>query len=143
MTRFGLVRVATLLLAYVHSFPAQKHVARFLAEPSLGEAWKGFGACAAIALYLLPPRVQARGLAALLRRHRVVLSSAAFALAAAHVVPALDHIPRFMATPSWSDGWRAAGAAIAAAWFALPMRSQGRVVAFTVRLPNVLGGATR
>jgi hypothetical protein len=134
MTRTDLLRVVTLPLAFVHSFPASKHLALFFAQPSLDEAWKGFGACVAVGLYLLPPLVQARALGALFRRHSLVLSLVALALAAAHGVPALDHLPRFAASPSWGDGWRGFGAAAAFAWFLVPLAEQARVLALLLSL---------
>src|SRR5579859_4304252 len=73
MRRSMLLRAATLVLACVHTFPATKHIAAFWRFPSLSEGWEGFGALFAIGLYLLPLRVQARGLRALWRR-RAVLS---------------------------------------------------------------------
>ena len=60
MSSTALVRLVTWTLAFIHTFPARKHLAAFLVAPSLDEGWKGLGALAAIALYLLPVRVQTR-----------------------------------------------------------------------------------
>jgi len=68
MRRAALLRILTLALAFVHTFPARKHVAAFLAVPSWTEGWQGFGAGLAIVLYLLPVAVQTRGLQLLWRR---------------------------------------------------------------------------
>ena len=54
------IRCVFLLLAFVHAFPAIKHLAAFFTLPSTAEAWKGFGAVLAISLYLLPSTLQAR-----------------------------------------------------------------------------------
>jgi hypothetical protein len=123
-----LLRIGTLLLAYVHTFPATKHLAAFAHSPSLSEAWKGFGALGAVCLYLLPLRSQVRLLRALWRRRRV-LAALTWVLAATHAVPALDHLPRFLGAPSWGDGWRGIGSALAVAWFLAPVVTQGRVIA--------------
>jgi hypothetical protein len=124
-----LVRGATLGLAWLHAFPAKKHVLLFLDEPSFDEAWKGFGALAAIALYLLPTSTQARLLTLAWRRARWLLAAAGWTLAVVHFVPALDHVPRFFVVPSWADAWRGFGACIAAAWLVLPLEVQARAIA--------------
>src|SRR5262245_16292097 len=121
---FPVVRSATLALAFVHLFPARKHVALFFAAPSLAEAWKGFGALVAVALYLLPPRTQAQLLCAAWSRARPLLVALGWLLATAHLAPALDHLPRFLAEPSWPDAWRGIGASLAATWFVLPIEHQ-------------------
>jgi hypothetical protein len=130
MTPWWLVlRIATLGLASLHVFPATKHIGAFVAHPSIGEAWKGFGAACAIGLYLLPARTQARMLGALWTRARTVLTLLGCVLAAAHFVPALDHLPRLLAGPSWADAWRGIGASIAILWFMLPLELQARSLA--------------
>jgi hypothetical protein len=123
-----LLRAATLVLALVHLFPANKHVGLFFAEPSFGEAWKGFGAVFAVALYLLPPRTQANLLCVAWSRARGLLVALGWLIAAVHLVPALDHVPSFLAAPSWADAWRGFGACIAAGWFALPLEVQARLL---------------
>ena len=138
MGRSMLLRVATLALAYAHTFPASRHLLAFVHSPSLAEGWKGFGALFAVAVYLLPVRVQARGLGALWRRRRL-LGAATLTLAAAHAVPALDHLPRFLAAPTWGDGWRGIGATLAVIWFLTPGSQQGRLLARVGRLARVAG----
>jgi hypothetical protein len=123
-----LLRAALVGLAFAHSFPARKHIAAFFEAPSLAEAWKGFGAAAAVALYLLPPTVYVRALGWLWTRRRAWLSAAGILLAVAHLVPAFDHLPRFVESPTWTDGWRGVGALLAFAWFATPLSLQARVV---------------
>jgi hypothetical protein len=122
------LRAVLALLAFVHLFPAKKHLAAFVAAPSLDEAWKGFGAIAAIAIYLLPIRVHARVLGALWRDRRMVLSLAGWTLVCVHLVPALDHLPALMHTASFGDAWRGVGSALACAWFAAPVPLQARVL---------------
>src|SRR5438270_7757503 len=104
MKRSMLLRIGTLVLAYAHTFPASKHLAAFVRSPSISEGWEGFGALAAVCLYLLPVRLQIRILRALWQRRRL-LSAATWALVAVHAVPALDHLPRFVGSPTWADGW--------------------------------------
>ncbi len=50
MRRPAILRVITLALAFVHTFPARRHLALFIEHPSLAEGWKGFGAALAIGL---------------------------------------------------------------------------------------------
>jgi hypothetical protein len=128
------IRVATLALAFVHTFPARRHLGAFLEHPSIDDGWEGFGALVAIALYLLPPAVQLRAMCSLWRRRRQWLRGLAMVLAAAHAVPALDHLPRFLASHHWYDAWRGVGSALAVIWFLAPPRTQGRVVAWFGRL---------
>jgi hypothetical protein len=135
------LRTATLVLAFVHLFPARKHLALFVATPSLAEAWKGFGAVAAIAFYLLPVRTQAHLLGAAWRQARPLLVALGWLLAAAHLAPALDHLPRLLGEASWPDAWRGLGASFAAAWFVLPIERQARFLAhvrdvWTLRVPR-------
>jgi hypothetical protein len=122
------LRTLTLMFAFLHAFPAKKHLALFLAHPSLDEAWKGFGAAIAIALYLLPVRWQARALGHLWYRRRSLLVATGLLLSVVHLVPATDHLPRLLANPSWPDAWRAIGAMIAVAWFLMPLPVQARTL---------------
>jgi hypothetical protein len=133
MWRTAVLRLLTLGLAFVHTFPARKHLTAFFEKPSLAEAWEGFGALIAIGIYLLPVRVQAKALSTLWREHRVVLRAAGVLLAAAHAVPAVDHLPRFMASITWADAWRGFGSAIAVAWFLAPVTLQRKVIASLAR----------
>src|SRR5580704_18156534 len=94
--RLAVVRVITLALAFLHLFPARRHLGLFVEHPSVAEGWKGFGALFAIALYLLPLQSQARALAMLWREHRGVLRIASIVLVVVHAVPAWDHVPRFV-----------------------------------------------
>ena len=127
-------RAALLLLAYVHTLPARKHFAALLVEPSVDEAWKALGAMIAVVLYLLPPRIHARVLGALWTRRRGLLVAGGWLLAIAHAVPALDHLPRFFAEPTYGDAWRGLGSALASAWFVAPLPLQARAVAIVRRL---------
>jgi hypothetical protein len=142
MPRRALIRTFTLALAFVHSFPARKHLAAFaVAAPwsadGLSEAWKGFGAAVAICIYLLPVAVQVRGLTYLWRAHRVALNVAALLLVAVHLVPATDHVPRLFAAPNWADGWRGVGSMLAVAWFVAPLRAQARLLSLLGRMPRL------
>jgi hypothetical protein len=130
MRRSAVVRTLTLALAFIHTFPARKHVAAFVADPSWSEGWKGFGAVFAIVLYLLPVGVQSRGLAFLWRERRVLLRAAGIALAVVHLVPAIDHVPAFLRAPTWGDAWRGLGSTLAVAWFLAPLRAQARLISF-------------
>jgi hypothetical protein len=131
MSRLPL-RAALLVLAFVHSFPARKHLLAFVAAPSLEEAWKGIGAACAIALYLAPIAWHVRALGFLWSRARFVLALGGVALALAHAVPALDHLPRLVAEPSLADAWRGLGSFAAFVWFLLPLPVQGRALAFSL-----------
>ncbi len=130
------LRAALVVLAFIHCFPAKKHLAAFAAAPSIDEAWKGFGALAAIALYLLPIRVHTRALGALWRERRIVLVALGWTLTLVHLVPAMDHLP----PANFGDAWRGVGSALACAWFAAPLPIQARVlggVRAEVRLPRL------
>jgi hypothetical protein len=142
MRRSALLRAVTLTLAYAHTFPARKHVAAFLDTPSLSEGWKGFGALIAIAIYLLPPEVQARALVSLWHRHKRLLRVATGLLAAAHAVPALDHLPRFFDQGGWPDTWRGVGSAAAVLWFVTPVQLQAAAVSALGRLLRMPRGRT-
>jgi len=128
--RNAFVRLVTLVLAFIHAFPAVKHLRIFLTDPTPAEAWKGFGAVLAVALYLLPPSWQAHALGALWRRRRRVLVAGGWALALVHVVPAADHLPAFVIAPAWADFWRGVGAACAVIWFVLPIHVQAHALRF-------------
>lgn len=128
MRRNLVIRIVTLTLAWVHSFPALKHLRIFVAQPTLAEAWKGVGAAAAVVLYLLPPTWQARALARLWNRRRALLVSAGWLLAGAHYVPAADHFPKLLDGASWGDLWRGLGSATAVVWFVLPVHVQARAL---------------
>jgi hypothetical protein len=136
MRRSTVVRALTLALAFIHTFPARKHLVAFVSSPSWEQAWEGFGALVAIAIYLLPVGVQSRGLAFLWRRRRGLLRAVAMVLAAAHLVPALDHVPAFVSAPNWADAWRGLGSTLAVAWFLAPLPLQARVI-------SLLGRAAR
>jgi hypothetical protein len=143
MNRSALVRCLSLGMAFVHTFPARKHLTAFFAAPSLGESWKGFGALVAIAIYLLPTSVQARALSAAWRRRRAVLGACGVILALAHGVPALDHLPRFLERPTWHDGWRGFLSAAAVAWFVLPVPAQARALAALTRIARLVSTEPR
>jgi hypothetical protein len=128
MRRSAIVRFVTLALAFVHTFPARKHLAAFVVHPSWSEGWEGFGAVVAIALYLLPVRVQSRGLAFLWRERRCLLRVAGVALAVAHLVPAIDHVPALIGAPNWGDAWRGIGSTFAVVWFLAPLRAQAQLI---------------
>jgi hypothetical protein len=137
MQRSALIRGLTLVMAFVHTFPARRHIAALFVTPSLEEGWKGFGALIAIAIYLLPVSVQARGICALWRRYRWALGAGCLVLALAHAVPAADHLPRFVANPSWADAWRGCLSALAALWFLTPMPAQARALNALVRAARI------
>ena len=130
------LRAITLGLACLHTFPAQRHLGAFFAHPSPDEAWKGFGALLAIALYLLPVDVQRRGLGWLWQRRRTALSICGYLLVLVHLAPAGDHVPKFFASPNWGDAWRGFGSVLAAAWCAAPVPLQARALAWLVRKAN-------
>jgi hypothetical protein len=136
MRRSVLLRGFTLALAYAHAFPASNHLVAFVREPSISEAWKGFGALVAIGLYLLPPRTQVRLLRSLWRRRRL-LGAVTWVLAAVHAVPLVEHLPRFLASGAWGDGWRGIGASIAVAWFLSPVPQQAALLAAAARLTRL------
>ncbi len=133
----ALLRLVTLALAFVHTLPARKHLSAFFEQPSLTEAWEGFGALLAIGLYLLPVRVQARALSALWCQHRILLRAFGVLLAVVHAVPAADHVPRFFESATWGDAWRGLGSTIAVAWFLAPLPLQGKALAALARLARM------
>jgi hypothetical protein len=126
--RWLILRLATLGLAAVHAFPATHHLARLVQAPGLGEAWKGIGATFAVGFYLLPPRLHARVLARAWRSARPLLIATGWVLAVVHLIPAADHLPKFIAEPSWGDAWRGFGSAAAALWMCLPIEHQARAI---------------
>jgi hypothetical protein len=137
MKRSTLVRVLALALAFAHTFPARGHLAAFFERPTLADGWKGFGALAAVSLYVLPVEWQARGLAALWRRRRW-LRSVAWSLALVHMVPLLDHLPRYFDSGGWPDAWRGFGACIAVLWFLAPPSRQATVLSTVAALGATL-----
>jgi hypothetical protein len=132
-----MLRAATFALALLHTFPARKHLASFVQNPCLTAGWKGFGALAAVVVLALPGHIQLAMLCAARRRHRVLLQAAGALLAAAHTVPASDHLPRLFEAPTWSDAWRGVGSSLAVVWFLLPLTIQGHLVARFARLARV------
>jgi hypothetical protein len=134
MRRTAVLRLLTLALAYLHTYPARRHLSAFFDHPSLDEAWKAFGAVVSIGLYLLPVRVQARALSRLWGEHRGLLRAVGIVLAMAHAVPAADHLPRLAATLTWGDAWRGLGSAIAVAWFLAPLTRQRQIIVALGRL---------
>ncbi len=136
MRKDAVLRFCMLSLAWAHTFPATKHLSAFAESPSLEEAWKGFGSAAAVIIYLLPVTWIARALITTWRRHRAALSVAGWVMAIAHLVPAADHLPRLLASPSWGDAWRGLGSSISAAWFVLPVPTQGIALRTLRTLPG-------
>ncbi len=128
------LRAATLVLAWIHTFPAGRHLSAFFAEPSWSEAWKGFGGAMAVLLYLQSPSLQARLVVGLWRAGRHPVALAGWLLVLVHAVPAADHLPKLAANLSWADGWRGIGSFVACLWFALPVPGQARVVSRVTRL---------
>ena len=126
---WGSARIRPLLLglAVMHVLPATHHGRDLLAAPNAGDAWKAIGASAAVLLLTMPTP----WLMKLVRRTQSrwhTVSVAATLLAIAHVVPAADHLPKLLASPSWADAWRGVGATLAVAWFASPRALQLRLV---------------
>lgn len=125
ISKLGLPAVRA-ALAVVHCFPARKHLAALVAARHLAdvasEAWKGLGAAAIVAV-LLAPRPLSRPLIRLTigssERRPTHAALLVLLLAVAHFVPAEDHLPRFLAAPTWPDAWRGVGAAFAVALFSL------------------------
>ncbi len=108
--------VVRLALAWLHTFPARKHLAELAVAPSLDEAWKGLGALMAVLVFLLPIDLARRALRSA-GRWTGVLTTSLLVLAIVHLVPAMDHLPRWVVRPSFSDGWRGLGAAAATTAF--------------------------
>jgi hypothetical protein len=129
------LRWLTLGLAAMHLLPATHHLGRFFAEPSVADAWKGFGAVGAVVFLALPTRVQARSLAALWSK-RGLGAALALGLAFVHVVPATDHVPRFVHAASFGDAWRAVLTLTAIVWFAAPAALQRAVLRSLGRRPG-------
>jgi hypothetical protein len=123
-----LVRLPLVLLAVAHAFPSAKHGQAFLAEPSLGEFWKAALAPVAVCTYLVPPERLARAIVKAWRCSPRTLGALAVVLVVVHLVPAFDHVPRFMVTPTWADAWRGIGASLASLWFTLSVPFQARIV---------------
>jgi hypothetical protein len=114
-------------LAAMHTLPARHHLGDFFAHPSIQDAWKGFGAAIAVAVWLLPVGLQAR-------IARNLWKPVLFAIAAAHMVPALDHLPKLLAAPSWADAWKGIGSTVAVVWFVLPRSLQIEGVKWLARV---------
>jgi hypothetical protein len=127
------IAVVGAVLAFAHTFPATRHIGLFLREPGLNEAWKGFGSAIAVLVFLASPRKLARIIGRLWTERQALAKVLAYALVVAHMVPALDHVPRFVAAPNWADAWRGFGAVLASAWWTLPVPAQGRVIARATR----------
>lgn len=127
-TKLGLIALG---LGAMHVLPARHHLTDFLAAPSPADAWKGFGAAVAVMFLLLPMGVQARIV-------RKAWKPVLLTIAAAHLVPALDHIPKLLAAPSWADAWRGIGATVAVMWFVLPRAVQLEVVRLLVAKGDVV-----
>ena len=117
-----------ILAAFVHTFPATKHMTAFLTQPSWSEGWKAWGSVFAIVAYLQTPDRIARLVFRCWQHHRGVLVVAGWLLALVHSVPAADHLPRLLAAPNWGDAWRGSGALIATVWFVAPIGMQFSVV---------------
>lgn len=132
-TRPLALRALLVGVAAMHLFPIVRHAPLFLAARSLGEAWKALGPIVAIGVLLVAPPTLMRAATRGWRRHRVAFVATTCALAVAHAVPALDHVPRFLATPCWGDAWRGFGASIAAVWFAIPAATQALLTVGLVR----------
>ena len=126
MRRFTTWTIVSLALALLHTLPARHHLADMLASFNASDAWKGIGAGVAVALLLVPVRKQARVVGIL--RHARLLTLAGALLVVVHLVPALDHVPKFLASPSFADGWRAVGSCLAILWFGAPSTVQLAVV---------------
>ena len=118
MRRFTPWTIASVALALLHTLPARHHLEEMLASFTLSDAWKGVGAAGAVALLVVPVQRQARVIALLRRAHLLFL--AALVLVVVHLVPALDHVPKFLASPTFADGWRALGSCLAIVWFGAP-----------------------
>jgi hypothetical protein len=126
MRRFTTWTVASVGLALLHTLPARHHLADMLAAFNASDAWKGIGATIAVVLMIVPVRRQARVIGIL--RHARLLSLAAALLVVVHLVPAIDHVPKFFASPTFGDGWRALGSCLAILWFMAPSTFQLAVV---------------
>jgi hypothetical protein len=133
MRRQALLRALTLGLAFVHTFPARKHLVALVHEPSLSESWKGVGALFAVGFYLLPLRVHVWALRTLWHERRGLLRAGGIILAIVHAVPASDHVPRFVASGQWADAWRGFGSGLALVWFLTPLPVQARIIASLAR----------
>lgn len=126
MRRFTTWTVVSLALALLHTLPARHHLADMLASFNASDAWKGIGATISVAFLLVPARKQARIIGSL--RHARLLALTAALLVVVHLVPALDHVPKLLASPNFADGWRAVGSCLAILWFGAPSTLQLAVV---------------
>jgi hypothetical protein len=62
-----------------------------------------------------------------------IVRSITLALALVHTFPAGKHLVAFAAEPSWSEGWKGLGAAIAIVLYLLPVEAQMRGLAYLWR----------
>ncbi len=120
-------RVIAVSLAALHVLPARHHLADMFARFNGADAWKGIGAAIAVAFLLLDCRVHSRVIATF-KKNPPLLPLGAALLVIVHLVPAIDHVPKFFAHVNFADGWRALGASIAIMWFASPRAFQLAVV---------------
>jgi len=118
MRRFTPWTIASVGLALLHTLPARHHLRDMAAYFTASDAWKGIGAAIAVALLVVPVRQQA-GVIAILRHARLLVLASAL-LVVVHLVPALDHVPKLLASPNFADGWRAIGSCLAIVWFGAP-----------------------
>ncbi len=125
-------RVRPLLagLALLHLLPATHHGRDFIAAANDSDAWKAIGSAAAVLLVAMPTPWLMKLAARVRARYLGVVATL---LAVAHVVPAADHLPKLLASPSWADAWRGVLAAVAVAWVASPRALQLRLVRFWFR----------
>ncbi len=107
-------------VALLHTLPMTHHLHDFFARPNVADAWKGFGALAAVALLGSGAVGVGRVVALVRRAGPLALPVARAALVAAHAVPLVDHFPRALATCAFDDVWKAAGALVAIAVLATP-----------------------
>jgi hypothetical protein len=129
-------RVIGIGLAALHLLPARKHLDLFFADPSLNEAWKGFGAIGAIGLLLLPLAWQLRALAAISRWKWRIVPLGVMALV--HAVPAADHLPKLFVSFGFGDAWRGIGSILAIAFFVTPLRMRTRIASLVFRNTEML-----
>jgi hypothetical protein len=130
MRRFTPWTIASIALALLHTLPARHHLQDMVTAFSASDAWKGIGATIAVFLLVIPVRQQARIMAVFRQAH--LLALAALLLVVVHLVPAADHVPKFLAQPNFADAWRAIGSCIAIVWFAAPRQIQLAVMRTTL-----------
>jgi hypothetical protein len=127
------IRLALLAVAALHAFPIRRHLPLLVAHATLGEAWKAVGACVAVVVLCMPTRTLAATITRAARTRPWLLGLVAWTLVAAHLVPAVDHVPAFLAHRSFADAWRGFGATLAAVWFSLTYTTQVRFFAMLAR----------